>query len=77
VRKAKKKRKSGEAYNINKQTIHTVPKSKIESRAHYIPEPARGGTLVNLTGCICKTVMQPNDQSIFTDWMSFLLPNQQ
>jgi len=55
VRKAKKKRKSGEEYNINKQTIHTVPKSKIESRAHYIPEPARGGTLVNLTGCICKT----------------------
>jgi len=25
--------------DINKQTIHIVPKSKIESRAHYAPEP--------------------------------------
>jgi len=31
-----------EAYNINKQTIYIAPKSKIESRAHYDPEPARG-----------------------------------
>jgi len=32
----------GEAYDINKQTIYIVPISKIESRAHYAPEPARG-----------------------------------
>ena len=36
----KKKRTSGEEYDIKKQTI--APKSKIESRAHYAPEPARG-----------------------------------
>jgi len=35
-----KKKESGEAYDINKQTIHTAPKSKIESRMHYAPEPA-------------------------------------
>jgi len=33
---------SVEAYNINKETIYTAPKSKIESRAHYAPEPAWG-----------------------------------
>ena len=38
----KKKRISGKAYDIKKQTIYTVPKSKIESRAHYAPEPTRG-----------------------------------
>jgi len=39
---SKKKRISGEAYDINKQTIYIVPKSKIESRVHYMPEPAWG-----------------------------------
>ena len=29
---------SGEAYDVNKQTIYIAPKSKIESRAHYAPE---------------------------------------
>ena len=38
----KEKRISGEAYDINKQTIYIVPKSKIESRVHYMPEPAWG-----------------------------------
>ena len=33
---------SGEAYDINKQTIHIAPKSNIKSRAHYAPEPTRG-----------------------------------
>jgi len=33
---------SVEAYNINKETIYTAPKSKIESSAHYTPEPAWG-----------------------------------
>ena len=37
-----KKRISGEAYDINKQTIYIAPKSKNESRAHYTPEPALG-----------------------------------
>ena len=36
------KRISGEAYDINKQTIYIAPKSKIESRVHYAPEPERG-----------------------------------
>ena len=35
------KKMSGDAYDICKQTIQT--KSKIESRAHYAPEPAWGG----------------------------------
>jgi len=34
--------KALKAYDINKQTIYVVPKSKIESRAHYTPEPAWG-----------------------------------
>jgi len=33
---------SGEVYDIYKQTIYIAPKSKIESRAHYAPKPARG-----------------------------------
>jgi len=37
--KVKKKRISGEAYDVNKQTIYTTLKSKIESRAHYVLEP--------------------------------------
>jgi len=36
-----KKRISGEAYDIKKQTIYR-PKSKIESRAYYALEPAQG-----------------------------------
>jgi len=36
-----KKRISGKAYDTNKQTIYIVPKSKIESIAHYAPEPGR------------------------------------
>ena len=31
-----------EAYDINKQTIYIAPTSKIDSRAHYAAEPARG-----------------------------------
>ena len=45
--KVRKKRISGEACDINKQTIYIVPKSKIESPAHYTPEPARGHTVTN------------------------------
>jgi len=44
--KMKKKRISGEAHEINKQTIYIAPKSKIESRAHYAPEQARGHLIV-------------------------------
>ena len=33
---------SGEAYNINKQTIYIARKSEIESRAHCTPEPTWG-----------------------------------
>jgi len=40
--KSEEKRISGEAYHINKQTVYMAPKSEIESRAHYAPEPARG-----------------------------------
>jgi len=40
--KVQKKRISRDAYDINKQTIYTGTKSKIEPRAHYTPEPARG-----------------------------------
>ena len=29
-------------YNINKQTIYVAPKQKIESKAHYAPQPTRG-----------------------------------
>jgi len=40
-----KKRISEETYNINKQK---APKSKIESRVHYTPEPALGKSTVQL-----------------------------
>jgi len=33
-------RKGGEAYDLNKQTIYLVLKSKIRSMAHYAPESA-------------------------------------
>jgi len=38
-----KKRISGEAYDVNKQTAYSA-KTKIESRAHYAPEPTQGVT---------------------------------
>ena len=41
IRKSEEKRISGEAYDINKLTIYTVPKSKIESKVHHAPEPAK------------------------------------
>jgi len=41
IRKSEEKRISGEAYDINKQTIYTAPKSKIESKVHHAPEPAK------------------------------------
>ena len=37
--KVKKKRISGKAYDINKQTIYIVPKSKLDARAHYARSP--------------------------------------
>jgi len=37
-----KKKGCGEAYDINKQRMYIVPKSKIEPRLHYAPEPAQG-----------------------------------
>jgi len=40
--KNEEKRISGQAYDTDKQTTHTVLKSKIESRAHYAPEPTQG-----------------------------------
>jgi len=46
-----KKRISGEACNINKQTVYIAPKSKIESRAHYVPEPHGSKQPLNRTGC--------------------------
>ena len=39
---------SGEAYDINKRTIYIAPKSKIESRVHYAPEPTHGKQLENI-----------------------------
>jgi len=45
----------GEAYDINKQTIYIVPISKIESRAHYAPEPAWGVIKAVLTCMACRT----------------------
>ena len=32
----------GEAYNVNKETIHITPKSTNKSRVQYCPEPTRG-----------------------------------
>jgi len=50
--KVKKKRKSGEADDIKKQYI--VPKSKIEPRAHYAPEPKWG---CHCPSNSCKTLV--------------------
>jgi len=36
--KSKEKRLRGEVYDMNKQTIYTAPKSKIESRVQYTSE---------------------------------------
>jgi len=38
---SEEERISGEAYDINNQTIYIVPKSTIESRMHYAPEPTQ------------------------------------
>jgi len=40
--KSVEKRISGEAYDVNKQTIYTVSKSTNESRASYAPECTQG-----------------------------------
>jgi len=40
-----KKRTSGKVCDINKQTIYTALKSKIESMAHYALSPHRATTL--------------------------------
>jgi len=37
-----KKKISGKADDIFMQTVHIMPKSKIESRVHYAAESARG-----------------------------------
>jgi len=52
--KSEEKRTSGEAYDINKQTIYIVPKSKIESREHYDPKPAQGREEKGKGGRECK-----------------------
>jgi len=41
-KKVKKKRISGEAYDVNKHGIYIAPKSTNKSVAQYSPEPARG-----------------------------------
>jgi len=43
-KKVKKKRKSGEAYDVsvNKHMIYIAPKPTNESRAQYSPEPVWG-----------------------------------
>jgi len=38
----KEKRISGEAYDVNKQTVYTAPKSTNESKAQKSQEPTRG-----------------------------------
>jgi len=44
--KGKKKAKwESVRYKHNKQTIYTAPKSKIETRVHYVPEPAWGAQM--------------------------------
>jgi len=43
--KSQEKRLSGEAYDMNKQTIYIALKSSIESRAHYALEPTWGNKL--------------------------------
>ena len=45
---------SVEAHDTNKQTIYIAPKLKIESMAHYVPEPAWGPcTEVSKTLLVC------------------------
>jgi len=61
--KSEEKRISGEAYDINKQTKYVAPKSKVESRAHYAPQPARGrkcsGTPLNNCAICCQVKGSP------------------
>jgi len=52
--KSEEKRINGQAYDRNKQTIYIAPKSKIESRADYAPEPAWGLELKNRWKCLTK-----------------------
>ena len=72
--KSEEKRISGEAYHINKQTVYMAPKSEIESRAHYAPEPARGScrwnSVTNRRCCPARTAaasrhagLRPNTDS--------------
>ena len=42
---------SGEAYDVNKQTIYIVPKSTNESRMQYSPEHARGTNMALTDAC--------------------------
>jgi len=44
----------GEAYDVNRQIIHMAPKATIESRAHYVPEPARGYDSVKSPQIVCS-----------------------
>jgi len=37
---SEEKRISGEAYDVNEQTVYIAPKAKISSRVHYALEPA-------------------------------------
>ena len=51
-RNKKKVKKKGQAYDINKQTTNTAPKTKIESRVHYATKPAQGQFSSSLTVCL-------------------------
>jgi len=57
LEKSEEKRINGQAYDRNKQTIYIAPKSKIESRADYAPEPAWGLELKNRWQCLTKVSM--------------------
>ena len=57
LEKSEEKRINGQAYDRNKQTIYIAPKSKIESRADYAPEPTWGLELKNRWQCLTKVSM--------------------
>jgi len=40
--KTEQKKEVSGGSQVNKRTMHIVPKSSNESRVHYAPEPARG-----------------------------------
>jgi len=50
--KSKEKGISGRAYNVNKQTMYTVPESTNVSRAQYSVERAWGLSLVTQQGTL-------------------------